>query len=121
MPRPKLKLKTTVSFANDQEFAFVDFDALANSLLVLKAKPKGKNPDGSKLEPVVSIFDGDGNLLGTSGDPGGQKNAVLNLAAPVTGTYFAVVSPGSGSFGSASVAGSVKLPKSKRVLREALE
>ncbi len=67
------------------------------------------------------IFDGDGSLLDTSGDPGGQKFAILNLSAPVTGTYFAVVSPGSGSLGSASVAGSVKLPKSKRVLREALE
>ncbi|MBI4601423.1 MAG: M36 family metallopeptidase [Planctomycetes bacterium] len=118
---PKLKLKETLSFASDQELAFTDFDALAGSLLVLKAKPKGKNPDGSKLEPVVSIFDGGGNLLGTSGDPGGQKNAVLILAAPVTGTYFAVVSPGSGSSGSGTVTGSVKLPKSKRVLREALE
>jgi hypothetical protein len=110
-----------VTFTNDREYAFTEFDTLAGSRVILKAKAKGKNPDRTLLEPVLSIFDSTGNLLGMSGDPGGQRSAVLNLIAPQTGTYFAVVSPGAGSFGSAVMAGTMKLPKSKRKLQEGLD
>ncbi len=118
---PKVKFKETIAFESDDEFGLFEADALAGSHLILKAKAKGKNDDGSKLEPLVGFFDGEGNVLGVAKAPDVGKPAVLELPVAETGTFFGVVTPATGSFGSAAVSAQIKLPKSKRILQERLD
>ncbi len=118
---PKVKFKETITFDSDEEFGSFEADALAGSHLILKAKAKGKNSDGSKLQPLVGFFDGEGNLLGAAGAPEGGTTAVIDLPVAATGSFFGVVTPATGSFGTATVTAQLKLPKSKRVLRETLD
>jgi Zn-dependent metalloprotease len=118
---PRIRVREIVEFASDQEFAAAEFDALAGSLVTLRAVPRGRNPDRSMLEPVLSIFDAAGALVATTGDPGGQRRAILMAAAPATGKYFAVLSPGSGTFGRAVVTGVLRLPRPGRPIKEGLD
>jgi hypothetical protein len=118
---PRVNVREVIDFANDQEFAVADFEALTGTLVTLRAVPRGRNPDRSQLEPVLSIFDAAGDMLVTTGDPGGQRNAIITTALPATGTYFAVLNPGSGSFGTAIVTGVLRFPRPGRLLREGLD
>ena len=116
----KVKAADTATFANDQDLKIFQFDALAGSNATFKAKAKGKNLDGTRLQPVIYLFDGEGKLLATSG-LSGKPSAAVDLTVPETGTYYRAVGPAEGTHGTAKLTGALKFPKSKRVLRETFE
>jgi hypothetical protein len=117
---PRVRANETVTFANDQEFAFFGVDALAGSRVILRALPKGRNPDRTRLTPAIYLFDGEGNLLG-SNTAGLKPLALLDQTVPESGTYYAAVGPAPGTYGTARLIGTLRLPRSKRIVRELVE
>lgn len=118
---PRATFKENIFFATEDEFTSFDLEALAGSTLTLKVKARGKNPDGTRLQPLAGWFDGDGNLVAASGASPGETSTTTTLFALETGTYFGVATPSTGSSGGASISARVKLPRSKRVLQERID
>jgi hypothetical protein len=80
------------------------FNANAGDNLVITGSAFNSNENGNtgefqnSLSPVVNLYDGNGNLLGSATDSG-NGTATFTFAAGYTGTYYVEIQPQNGTVG----------------------